>query len=332
MRPPCGPGLILLVTALVSGAVWANEPNVPAAKKRYIYGKLNDKVDVYVKVYQNSPYLACMDEALAQGEVIDPLFLWIGPDGRNLKGQSFVNLTETGKLMLKAFQKSMSGSYSCTLSYKRIKKDPQEERDTFKTYKFMLFAYRDPDYTFQINARFSTKECNTVVNEQYFEELKKVLEDLIYSLTCQLTDAFFKCHVIKAPKHGLQNELFITFKVNPFAPGWESMCRNITYDCEDETNSRILQARDRIEEFFLKQTYVIQKEYNIMPAIRYVEKSLEILRLDSCRPGFGKNQFVHADCPGCCVVCGHGTYNSNNDMHCRACSSIRINYYGATAC
>ncbi|XP_029428622.1 zona pellucida-binding protein 2 isoform X5 [Rhinatrema bivittatum] len=260
MRPPCGPGLILLVTALVSGvAVWANEPNVPAAKKRYIYGKLNDKVDVYVKVYQNSPYLACMDEALAQGEVIDPLFLWIGPDGRNLKGQSFVNLTETGKLMLKAFQKSMSGSYSCTLSYKRIKKDPQEERDTFKTYKFMLF-------------------------------------------------------------------------VNPFAPGWESMCRNITYDCEDETNSRILQARDRIEEFFLKQTYVIQKEYNIMPAIRYVEKSLEILRLDSCRPGFGKNQFVHADCPGCCVVCGHGTYNSNNDMHCRACSSIRINYYGATAC
>nr|XP_033773295.1 zona pellucida-binding protein 2 isoform X2 [Geotrypetes seraphini] len=306
--------------------------NGPKANRQYIYGKLNEKVNVYVKMYKSSPFLACLDESLSQEEIIDPFFLWIGPDGRNLKGQNYVNVTETGKLRINTFRKSMSGPYSCTLSYKRMKDNLQEEKEAFKTYKFMLFAYRDPDYIFQVSARFSTQACNTLEDDQYLEELKKVIEDLIFSLHCELTDEFLKCHVIKVPKHGLQNVLFTSFKVNPFAPGWETVCRNLTIDCGDETNSRILQARDRIEEFFLKQTYAQKKEFNLVPPINYVEKSLQISHDDKCRPGFGKDEFTHAECLDCCVVCGPGTYNSNNDVHCRVCSSIQIKYYGATAC
>ncbi|XP_030077740.1 zona pellucida-binding protein 2 isoform X2 [Microcaecilia unicolor] len=327
MRPLVGLGPLLMV-ALLSGAMVSGDPRI---NSRFIYGKLNEKVNVYVKVYWNSPFLACMDESLSRAEIIDPLFLWIGPDGRNLKGQSYVNVTETGKLKLITFRKSMSGSYGCTLTYKRMKDNLQEEKEAFKSYKFMLFAYRDPDYTFQVSARFSTQACNIVENDQYLEELKKIMEDLIFSLTCELTDEFLKCHVIKVPKHGLQSVLFISFKVNPFAPGWETVCRNLTGDCGDETNSRALKARDRIEEFFLKQTYA-HKEFSFVPPIRYLDKSLQILREDKCRPGFGKDEFNHAECPDCCVVCGHGTYNSNNNVRCRVCSSIEINYYGATAC
>nr|XP_033773301.1 zona pellucida-binding protein 2 isoform X5 [Geotrypetes seraphini] len=274
MRPLAGLGLLLTVL-LFGGAMMTNGPK---ANRQYIYGKLNEKVNVYVKMYKSSPFLACLDESLSQEEIIDPFFLWIGPDGRNLK------------------------------------------------------AYRDPDYIFQVSARFSTQACNTLEDDQYLEELKKVIEDLIFSLHCELTDEFLKCHVIKVPKHGLQNVLFTSFKVNPFAPGWETVCRNLTIDCGDETNSRILQARDRIEEFFLKQTYAQKKEFNLVPPINYVEKSLQISHDDKCRPGFGKDEFTHAECLDCCVVCGPGTYNSNNDVHCRVCSSIQIKYYGATAC
>uniref|UniRef100_A0A8C3T072 Zona pellucida binding protein 2 n=1 Tax=Chelydra serpentina TaxID=8475 RepID=A0A8C3T072_CHESE len=216
-------------------------------------------VNIYVKVYTNSPFLVCMDLALSQKEVIDPNYLWIGPNGKNLKGQSYINLTETGKLMVRGFQESMSGSYTCTLSYKTIKTDIQEEREKFKTYKFMVY-------------------------------------------------------------------------VNPFAPGWEAVCQQISYDCEDVTNRRVQEARDLIEEFFHKQTYVLKHEFRNVPAIHYIDHSFEVTRIDSCRPGFGKNDDTHNDCASCCVVCDPGTYSPNNEVRCQICTSIRIKHYGAKSC
>lgn len=44
-------------------------------------------VNVYVRVHRNSPYLVCMDLSLSQSEVIDPNYLWIGPNGQNLKSK-----------------------------------------------------------------------------------------------------------------------------------------------------------------------------------------------------------------------------------------------------
>ncbi|XP_078501799.1 zona pellucida-binding protein 2 isoform X2 [Lissotriton helveticus] len=306
--------------------------DAPSPKKRFVYGKENQEVKVYVEINRNSPFLVCMDEKLAHRETIDPYYLWIGPNGRNIKGQSYVNLTETGKLALKFFTKDMSGAYMCTLSYTSFSNNVLEEKEKFKAYKFIVLAYREPDYTFQINVRYSTSQCDVPSNDRFFEELKTILDDLIFGLTCQLTDAHYKCHVIKAPKHGLQNEIFITFRLSPFGAGWEAVCRQITHDCEEETNKRVTQARDRLEEFFQQQPVILKKEFDTVPEIHYLENSLEVTRLDNCRPGFGKNEVTHNDCSGCCVVCDPGTYSSDNNAHCKMCSSIRIHYYGATAC
>ncbi|KAG9474113.1 hypothetical protein GDO78_004423, partial [Eleutherodactylus coqui] len=188
--------------------------------------------NVYVKMLTDSPFLVCMDIDMAYEETIDPKFLWIGPDGNVLEGHSNVNITETGKLMLKSFDKSMSGSYSCTLFYKRIKDDVSQEKELYKGYKFAVLG----------------------------------------------------------------------------------------------------QAKKFIVEFFRMQTRVLQEEFVNVPEINYVEHSLDIIHVDSCRPGFGKNEVTHHDCPGCCVVCDPGTYSSFNNIHCEVCKDIKITDHGATEC
>uniref|UniRef100_A0A8B9F971 Zona pellucida binding protein 2 n=1 Tax=Amazona collaria TaxID=241587 RepID=A0A8B9F971_9PSIT len=205
-------------------------------------------VSVYVKVFTNSPFLLCMDLARSQEELIDPNYLWIGPDGRSLEGQLHVNLTATGKLMLLGFKEYMSGAYTCTLSHKIIETTTQEERAMSETYKFMVY-------------------------------------------------------------------------VNPFAEGWEDVCKQVPYDCEDVTNMRVQEARDRIGEFFRKQTYALRHEFQTVPTIHYVESSFSVTHIDSCRPGFGKNDVTHQGCAGCCVVCEPGTYSPNNEVTCQLSDS-----------
>uniref|UniRef100_A0A8C5WQN4 Zona-pellucida-binding protein 1/2 N-terminal domain-containing protein n=1 Tax=Laticauda laticaudata TaxID=8630 RepID=A0A8C5WQN4_LATLA len=170
--------------------------------------------NVYVRVHKNSPYLVCMDLSLSQSEVIDPNYLWIGPDGQNLKRKQYVNLTETGKLMLVGFKEHMSGSYMCTLSYRVFRNDMQAEEERFKTYKFMIYAYRKPDYTYRISVHFTTKECKLAANKRFFEELQKILNNLVDNLKCHIVDSSYRCFSVKRPKHGLVDELFIVFQGN----------------------------------------------------------------------------------------------------------------------
>ncbi|XP_067167883.1 zona pellucida-binding protein 2 [Apteryx mantelli] len=313
-------------------AVTEKEYSADIFKKNHIYGNIKQEVNVYVKIFTNSPFLVCMDLALSQEEVIDPNYLWIGPDGKKLEGQIYVNLTETGKLMVIGFKESMSGAYTCTLSHKIIETDTWDEREMFEAYKFMVYAYREPDYAYKISVRFTTKKCKLVANDQFFEELKKILDNVISDLACQVIDPSYKCHSVKRPKHSLLHELFVTFQVNPFAPGWEEVCNQLPYDCEDATNTRVQEARDRIEDFFNKQAYVLKHDFQTLPTIHYVDHSFEVTRIDSCRPGFGKNDITHNDCASCCVVCDPGTYSPNNEVTCRTCVSTQIKQYGAKSC
>ncbi|XP_038610329.1 zona pellucida-binding protein 2 isoform X1 [Tachyglossus aculeatus] len=316
--------------ALTRGAAGGGLPALVPLEQNDIHGNPEHEVKIYVKVHQSSPFLSCMDLELSQTEIVDPSYLWIGPDGRNIKGQSEMNITETGKLMVKNFQESLSGSYTCTLSYQNIKTEMQTEEEILKTYEFMLFAYREPDYTYQISVRFTTQHCKVAVNGQFFEMLKKILNNLISDLSCQIIDPSYKCHVIEAPSLGLKNELFVTFEVNPFAPGWEVACDQVSVDCEDVTNGKIQQAKDHLEEFFRKQSYVLKHEFHHIPAIHYVDHSFQVIRIDSCRPGFGKNEITHNDCASCCVACDPGTYSPNTDVTCRTCSSAQL--YGSKSC
>lgn len=51
-----------------------------------------------------------------------------------------MNLTDTGKLMVKGFRESMSGAYTCTLSHKIIETTTQEETELVEAYKFMVYG------------------------------------------------------------------------------------------------------------------------------------------------------------------------------------------------
>lgn len=61
------------------------------------------------------------------------------------------------------------------------------------------------------------------------------------------------------------------------------------------------QARDRIEEFFRSQAYIFYHHFNeTVPAMHFVDHSFQVVRMDSCRPGFGKNEGLHSNCASCC--------------------------------
>ncbi|XP_077108483.1 zona pellucida-binding protein 2 isoform X2 [Ranitomeya variabilis] len=287
---------------------------------------------VYVKMLKDSPFLACMDLDTAEKETIDPVFMWIGPNGMSLKRHSNMNLTQTGKLMLKTFTISMSGSYSCTLSYKSVNSDFTKEKETFMTYEFVVLAYHDPDYVYQIDLRYMAKPCNDLINDRFVVTLFEIVKEVITGLNCDLESMFHKCHSIKAPKHSMQNVLFISFKVNPFVSSWDKKCSRNPDDCQQATNIRLKKARSLIVEFFKMQTPVLEEEFVNTPEIYYMEHSLDIIRVDSCRPGFGKNKVTHHDCLGCCVVCDQGLYSSDNSIQCEVCKDIQITHYGATEC
>ncbi|XP_042332469.1 zona pellucida-binding protein 2 isoform X2 [Sceloporus undulatus] len=273
-----------------------------------------------------------MDVSLSQNEVIDPTYMWIGPDGQTLNKKHYVNLTATGKLMVLDFKEHMSGSYTCTLTYRVFRNDMQAEQERFKTFKFMVYAYREPDYTYRMSVHFTTKACNLAANEQFFEELKKILNNLISHLMCHISEPSYKCYSVKRPKHGLIDELFVVFQVNPFAAGWDVTCHKTPSSCEDLTNSHIQKARWLIEEFFRRQMSILKHEFQNTPPIHYVDHSFQVTRLDSCRPGFGKNELTHNDCANCCVACDPGTYSPDNEVVCQKCTSIRIKHYGAKSC
>nr|KAF6459892.1 zona pellucida binding protein 2 [Rousettus aegyptiacus] len=250
------------VSVLLSAVLWyltgvGWQRSSESTKKGFIYGKPGHPVKIYVKLHHHSPILVCMDIKHAEIETVDPTYQWIGPNEKPLTGNYRINKTKTGKLMVKDFLEPLSGLYTCTLSYKTIKAQTQEEKMVKQRYDFMLF-------------------------------------------------------------------------VNPFAPGWKGACSD-TIDCEDVTNHNILQARDRIEEFFRSQAKIFYHDFNkTIPAMHFVDHSFQVIRMDSCRPGFGKNEGLHSNCATCCVVCSPGTFSPDVDVTCQTCISIRT--YGAKSC
>ncbi|CAH6776042.1 zona pellucida-binding protein 2 isoform X1 [Phodopus roborovskii] len=321
--------------ALLSAVLWSLvgvgwQRSSLFSKKGFVYGTVGHPVKIYVKLHQNSPVLICMDINRASKETVDPTYSWIGPNENTLTGNSRINITNTGKLVVKDFMESLSGLYTCTLSYKTIKAETQEETTIKKKYNFMIFAYREPDYSYHMAVRFTTKSCVGRYNDVLFRMLKKILDNLISDLLCHVIEPSYKCHSVKIPERDFVYELFIAFQVNPFAPGWKSVCINSS-DCEDATNHNILQARDRIEEFFGRQAYILNHHFNkTIPAMHFVDHSFQVVRIDNCRPGFGKNEGLHSNCASCCVVCSPGTFSPDVDVTCQICVSVHV--YGAKSC
>ncbi|NWI70530.1 ZPBP2 protein, partial [Todus mexicanus] len=289
-------------------------------------------VKVYVKVLRNSPFLICMDVAHSREDLIDPEYSWTGPDGSSLAGQKYAKLTAMGALMVVDFKESMSGAYTCTFSHRILETTTMQETEVVETYKFMVYAYREADHTYQVFARFTTQKCKLEANGHFFGELRTTLNNVISDLTCHIVESSYKCHRIQTPAQGLLHELFVNFQVSPYGAGWEEACPQTPHDCEDVTNARAQEAGVRIGRFFSEQAYAPKLKLQTSPATRLVENSFSLTRIDNCRPGFGRNNVTHKTCASCCVVCEPGTYSPNDDVTCQICARPGVKEYGARSC
>lgn len=81
---------------------------------------------------------------------------------------------------------------------------------------YFLKAYREADHAYQVFVRFTTRECKLAANDLFFEELKKILNNIISDLTCHVIESSCKCHSVKIPKQDLLHELFVSFQGNRF--------------------------------------------------------------------------------------------------------------------
>lgn len=73
-------------------------------------------------------------------------------------------------------------------------------------------AYREPDYSYRMAVRFTTKSCVGRYNDLLFRLLKKILDNLISDLLCHVIEPSYKCHSVKIPERDFVYELFVAFQ------------------------------------------------------------------------------------------------------------------------
>ncbi|XP_055512317.1 uncharacterized protein LOC129709771 [Leucoraja erinacea] len=117
------------------------------------------------------------------------------------------------------------------------------------------------------------------------------------------------------------------FIVFPFALGWADQC-NDTY-CDQQSEDRVKKAYMRIKSF-IEDYYPFKRKFQ---NIDYIANSLNGVKVDHCKPGFGKNIITSIHCEGCCVACPPGHFSARQDTICTPCAFGSFNrHYGKTEC
>ncbi|XP_078198122.1 zona pellucida-binding protein 1 isoform X3 [Callithrix jacchus] len=261
-----------------------------------IVGSTDFPVKVYVMLHQKSPHVLCITQQLRNAELIDPSFQWHGPKGK------------------------------------------------------VVSAYREPHYYYQFTARYHAAPCNSIYNISFEKKLLQILSKLVLDLSCEISLLKSECHHVKMQKAGLQNELFFTFSVaqehllkRPFFSRLNCLGTLIEVSsldtekgpkpCTDhncESSRRLAKAKNLIERFFNQQVEVLGRRAEPLPAIYYIEGTLQMVWINRCFPGYGMNDLQHPKCPECCVICSPGSYNPRDGIHCLRCNSSLV--YGAKVC
>eukprot|EP00069_Balaena_mysticetus_P019355 bmy_12110T0 len=164
-------------------------------------------VKVYVMLHQRSPHMLCVTQRLRNSELVDPSFQWHGPKGKIISENNTAQVTSTGSLVLQNFEESMSGVYTCFLEYKPTVEEVVKNLEL----KYIVYAYREPQYYYQFTARYHAAPCNSVYNVSFEKKLLQILSKLVLDLSCQIFLLKSECHRVKMQRAGLQNELFFTF-------------------------------------------------------------------------------------------------------------------------
>lgn len=289
-----------------------------------IVGSSNFPVKVYVPLHDKSPHVLCATQRLRNSELIDPSFQWQGPGGKLPSKNNTAQITSTGSLIFKKFEESMTGVYTCFLEYKPTVEDAMNSLQL----KYVVYAYREPKFYYQLTLRYHVGSCNSIRNIAFQKKLLEVLSQLVRQFSCKVSLLKSECHRVKMQKAGFQNELFFTFSIAPqhIEKGSKPTC--IDHNCE--YHKKLLKAKNLIERFFNQQVQILGRRPQPLPDIYYIEGTLQMALLNRCFPGYGINSMKHPKCPECCVICSPGSYNPSDGTHCLQCNSSLV--FGAEAC
>ncbi|XP_068068340.1 zona pellucida-binding protein 2 isoform X6 [Anomalospiza imberbis] len=321
-RPRCPPGALLSLAAVLAAAGWVRaeqkeEQSIDLIGKNEVYGDTRHEVNVYVKVFTNSPFLVCMDLALSQERIIDPNYLWTGPDGRDLQAYREAD---------HAYQVSVRFSTTgCRLRSNGL---------FIEVLKKIL------------NSTISHLTCHITESSSKCHSIRTPKNGLQYELFVNfLVNPFAPgweevCHEVLYDCEAVKNRRVRQVLCQSPHVFSASLARTSALASADMTGSNpslprfcgINIAAERIGKFFHQLRHVLKHKFQAVPTIQYVDNSFSMTPIDSCQPGFGKNHHTHQNCASCCVVCGPGAYSPNNEVTCRTCARTRARMYGAKSC
>ncbi|XP_078093232.1 zona pellucida-binding protein 1-like [Mustelus asterias] len=289
-----------------------------------VVGSDDGPVKVYIRHHGTSPRILCTTPELRNMELMDPTFTWKGPQGVKLSEKPGITITQTGTLIIENFNKDSSGVYLCSIFFY----NPGTKSLQSLNLKYFLYAYRDPNYTYEFQAQYHAADCHNSYNSLFLKRLHTALNQLVSDLAYTISLHKSECHTLKVPLAGIQYELFLTLKVHLDVEALDAICENNLEECNH--NLRLEKVRHRVEAFFSKQAETYHQIIGLLPVIYYIDGTLQVIRVDRCKPGYGKDRKKHPQCMECCVVCSPGTYNGGHHVSCLLCSDAI--HYGETDC
>ncbi|XP_043546160.1 uncharacterized protein LOC122549946 isoform X1 [Chiloscyllium plagiosum] len=277
-------------------------------------------VPVFFHVYSIGQSLQCLTQELLSQSLVDPVFQWTGPNGLITKESQRFIFTDNGNLLFDTIYVVDSGNYTCNLTYtldlKRIS----------TLVRYTVYVYHNPKKSVRLEADFYTTKCNNNEITKFEKHLQKQLEDAVHDLQCEVHHWNSACHSIKPSKTPLSHIFNFQFIVFPFALGWADQCNDS--QCDQQSEDRVKKAYTRIRSFI--EDYPFKGKFQ---NIQYIANSLNGVKVDHCKPGFGKNIITSDKCVGCCVACPPGHFSARQDTICTPCAFGSFNkHYGKTEC
>ncbi|KAG8139650.1 hypothetical protein E2320_002411 [Naja naja] len=175
-----------------------------------------------------------------------------------------------------------------------------------------------------MTSEFTSGTCETSIVASFIKYLLEKLESLIYKLNCEIKQWNTQCHTATDTLKKITHKFTFQFIVFPLGLGTGDFCQN--FHCE-HSKSSIRKAYVKIKQFF----EVLNTDSFPGDLLSYVPGTLSGVKIDHCKPGFGKNTSTmnnNTVCPGCC-----GRYSAKYGTNCILCPAGSYNgKYGQVAC
>ncbi|XP_053116100.1 zona pellucida-binding protein 1-like isoform X3 [Hemicordylus capensis] len=277
-----------------SEAQYETITSIPEAQETslQIFGKEERTAAVYIPIYSNHLILNCLTEKLLMQRIFDPVYQWTGPLGQITKESQRFVLTDDGNLELYNIQGSDSGGFTCKVNYMYNGEQLTTEIN------FMVYVYHMPEKSINLLSEFTSESCENNIVASFEKYLLEKLESLVNNLGCEIQQWSTQCHSSTDSLEKITHRITFQFVVFPLVLTVADFCRSS--QCENST-SNIKKAYARIKQFFDVQN----TDSSPSNSLNYISGSLTGVKVDHCKPGFGKNVITinnNTMCPGCCGI------------------------------